>query len=181
MIRNELFETPLWSSKLNLNIDLLLKIFDESVKNNYTAQKSSVDGSIQTQNLCSVGSFAYSKNKIEKLFKDTTNQSVSITTAWICKNPPGSRNKNHIHGGCDLSGVYYMRTPENSGNIIFSNPNPVAQHKDLNSKDKCFWHQFSLKPVEKGILFFPCWVPHEVETNRSQKDRLALSFNMVYI
>jgi len=181
MIRNSLFETPVWSSQLELNKDLLIKIFDDAVTNNYTAQNSSTEGSVQTQNICKVSSFLYSKTEIEKIFKCMTNQKVSIVSAWICKNPPGSRNKNHIHGDCDLSGVYYLSTPENSGNIVFYNPNPVTQHKDLITKDKCFWHQYSLQPKEKGILFFPCWLPHEVEINKSQKDRLALSFNMVYI
>ena len=181
MIRNDLFESPIWSSQLELDINLLTKIFNEAVENNYTAQNSSTDGSIQTQNLCEVDTFKHTKIKIEELFKDETNQDVLITSAWICKNPPGSRNKNHIHGGCDLSGVYYIYTLKNSGNILFSNPNPIVQHKEIYNKDKCFWHQYKLEPKENGILFFPCWLPHEVETNRSQKDRLALSFNMVYI
>jgi|TARA_X000001036_G_scaffold428713_1_gene458865 uncharacterized protein (TIGR02466 family) len=181
MIRNDLFETPIWSTQVELDINTLIKIFDEAVKNNYTALNSSTDGSIQTQNLCKTDAFKDIKINIEEIFKDETNQEVSITSAWICKNPPGSRNKNHIHGACDLSGVYYIQTPKNSGDIVFSNPNPIVQHKELYNKDKCFWHQYKLEPVEKGILFFPCWVPHEVETNKSEKNRLALSFNMVYI
>lgn len=181
MIRNNIFETPIWNGSINLNNKLLLEIFNQCVEKKYTDIKSSIDGAFQTSNLIYVEQFYDSKERIENLFYEETNSKVNIKNAWICKNPPGSRNRQHVHGSCDISGVYYIKVPENSGAIIFANPNPVAMHKELYNIDKCFWQEYSMYPKEKGILFFPCWVPHEVETNKSQEDRLALSFNMVYI
>ena len=181
MIKNDIFSTPIWNGHIDLNDTILNKFLKLATEQNYVDQKSSIDGAIQTLNLIEEPNFYHSKNAIENLFFEETHNKVKMINAWICKNPPGSRNRQHVHGGCDISGVYYIKVPENSGIIRFANPNPVAIHKDLHKKEKCFWQEYSMYPKEKGILFFPCWVPHEVETNKSQEDRLALSFNMVYI
>jgi uncharacterized protein (TIGR02466 family) len=43
-----------------------------------------------------------------------------ITEMWLNRNGPGDFNKAHIHPHAILSGVYYVKVPPNSGNVITS-------------------------------------------------------------
>lgn len=180
MIRKEFFETPLWISDISLNNKLLIEILEECIKQKYTDTKSSINGAIQTLNLLNVNNFFHTKKTIEELFLQETGKEVTVKNAWICKNPKGSKNKTHVHGGCDISGVYYIKVPKNSGNIIFHNPNQVVQTQELYDKDKCFSQIWYINSEENKIMFFPSWVPHETQENKAENDRIALSFNIVY-
>ena len=68
-------------------------------------------------------------NSISKLFQ----QELQILNHWININGPNNYNIMHDHPMCDLSGVYYINVPENSGNIYFQSPhNFVANARIFN-------------------------------------------------
>ena len=48
-------------------------------------------------------------------------------------------------------------------------------------KDPCWWGKYTKKVKTGMIIFFPSYLPHKTEVNKSKKPRLALSFNMRYI
>jgi uncharacterized protein (TIGR02466 family) len=50
-----------------------------------------------------------------------------MTGLWGMINPPGSRNNVHTHPYNYLSGVYYLKVPKNSGNLVFLEPKPQAE------------------------------------------------------
>ena len=181
MIREDIFETPIWKGPLKLNNKLLIKLLEVCEVTNYMGSASSVDGSTQTNNLLKFKAFSYTKLCIENYFQQETNHQVTMKNAWICRNPPNSRNKLHVHD-CHISGVYYIQTHKDSGNLIFRNPNEVVQvaSGNLYQKDKCFWHEYTIAVEENMIVFFPNWVPHESARNQSKNHRLALAFNLMY-
>lgn len=181
MIRKSLFDVPVWVGKITLNKKLLKQLLKKSIEQNYIHnEKSSWHGSIQTYDLLKVKGFKYTQKQIENKFYQETKCKVAMTCAWICKNPKGSFNAQHIHADCHLSGVYYLQH-NNNGNITFENSNQVVQSTSLHTKDKHFFHRYKLEVQEDMIVFFPASVPHFTETNTKETDRLALSFNLVYI
>ena len=104
-----------------------------------------------------------------------------LTGLWGMINPPGSRNNVHTHPYNYLSGVYYLKVPKNSGNIVFIEPRPQAEvfepprNPDLSVH---LAHSVQWEPKEKELIFFPSWLQHEVQENNSNEDRVIMSFNL---
>ena len=113
--------------------------------------------------------------------KNTTKMRAS---AWININSPGSYNVKHTHPNSHLSGVMWIKAPKDSGNIVFDNPNGHQTHTEINSynqefKDQFFVHHaYWLPPIEGRMIIFPSHLQHTVNENKSNEDRISVSFNI---
>ena len=113
--------------------------------------------------------------------KNTTKMRAS---AWININSPGSYNVKHTHPNSHLSGVMWIKAPKDSGNIVFDNPNGHQTHTEINSynqefKDQFFVHHaYWLPPIEGRMIIFPSHLQHAVNENKSNVDRISVSFNI---
>ena len=104
-----------------------------------------------------------------------------MTGLWGMINPPGSRNNVHTHPYNYLSGVYYLKVPQNSGNLVFLEPKSQAEVLSPPKKKDAsihLAHSVTWEPKENSLIFFPSWLQHEVKINTSNKDRVILSFNI---
>ena len=105
---------------------------------------------------------------------------VKCTSMWAIINRKNSFNIEHTHSNNYLSAAYYVKAPENSGNFKASNPNIINrnifpksnQGTELNS------NSVSIKISEGDLLIFPAYLPHSVEENKSEEDRVIVSFNI---
>ena len=87
----------------------------------------------------------------------------------------------HRHNNTQFAGVFYLQTPEGSGDIVFSTKNAtwitshwepsVTGYDDLNSFEKRF------EPEECGIFIFPAHLDHYVTASQSSEERYSISFN----
>ena len=113
--------------------------------------------------------------------KNTTEMRAS---AWININSPGSYNVKHTHPNSHLSGVMWIKAPKDSGNIVFDNPLGHQTHTEINSynqefKDQFFVHHaYWLPPIEGRMIIFPSHLQHAVNENKSNEDRISVSFNI---
>ena len=104
-----------------------------------------------------------------------------MTGLWGMINPPGSRNNVHTHPYNYLSGVYYLKVPQNSGNLVFLEPKPQAEvlsPPKIKEASIHLAHSVTWEPKENSLIFFPSWLQHEVQYNNSKEDRVILSFNI---
>ena len=104
-----------------------------------------------------------------------------MTGLWGMINPPGARNTVHTHPLNFLSGVYYIKVPKNSGNLVFIEPRPQAEVLDPPKNQDLsvhFAHSVQWEAKENNLIFFPSWLQHEVQQNNSNQDRIILSFNL---
>jgi len=87
---------------------------------------------------------------------------------WFNYMPPGSTTTLHTHDDDDeqLSAVYYVHAPKNSGNLI------IHSNKKNDSSDK-----FEITAEAGKFVFFKPDVPHEVSKNLSAKHRLSIGIN----
>lgn len=103
-----------------------------------------------------------------------------VRSCWANINPQGSHNASHIHGNTFYSGVYYVRTPADSGLIEFRDPSHVREvfHFDLKATtpENCFSQSY--QPVPGRMFIFPGYLPHGVGENRSDADRVSYAFNI---
>ena len=102
---------------------------------------------------------------------------------WVNRNPKGASNTRHTHITYSrpllLSGVYYIKVPENSGRIRFYDPRLISS---LNTPDHQYYYNSQsynfIVPQEDMILFFPSWLEHDVEENQSNEERISIGFNI---
>ena len=107
-------------------------------------------------------------------------EKVGISEIWAIINKKGTFNQSHNHPGSYLSAAYYVKAPENCGNIHFYEPNevkkfqtpPVEKRTELSSTG------FSIKPEEGNLLIFPSYLYHDVGKSLSDEDRVVVSFNV---
>lgn len=107
---------------------------------------------------------------------------IYLHNAWININRYKDCNRTHSHPGCVISGVFYIKVPQNSGSIRFHHPaaevverdwrNIIVEYTELNSS------MWKFTPLEKQLILFPSWLMHEVEQNMSKQDRISISFNI---
>ena len=104
--------------------------------------------------------------------------------AWVNINSPGSFNLKHSHPTSDLSGVLWIKCPENCGNIWFESPMCYQTFKEIESytqdfKDKNRYdHSYWFPPMEGRFIIFPSHLEHDVRENLSNEDRISVSFNI---
>lgn len=116
---------------------------------------------------------------------------LKISTMWSIINAPGSSNKSHVHPGSHWSGVYYVKTPEKSGDIEFIDPRTPHVMNQLTfqpnkPRNKESWTSVRFAPEAGKMLIFPSWLYHSVDPNLSEKtgrsgDRIIISFNLAQV
>ena len=104
--------------------------------------------------------------------------------AWININKPSDYNIKHTHPTSDLSGVLWIKAPENCGNIFFDSPLAFQTHNEIESytdnfkESNNYDHSYYFTPIEGRILVFPSHLQHHVLLNKSKEDRISVSFNI---
>ena len=120
-----------------------------------------------------------------KTIRNLFNSDLKIVNHWININGPNSSNAIHAHPECDLAGVYYIDVPENSGHIMFENPQNFVITNQLEtftneSREQHNQHLVKyIKPVKGLLLIFPAHLRHGVLPNDSNEDRISVSFNIL--
>ena len=103
---------------------------------------------------------------------------------WKNINGPGDFNVKHNHPRSDLSGVLWIKTPKNCGNLVFTSPQLFNKFQELDSYTEDFKYNsnsymtYYFHPKEGRLLIFPSSLEHEVEKNKSSEDRISYSFNI---
>lgn len=94
----------------------------------------------------------------------------------------GSNHPKHLHSGCSISGIFYLRTPEGSSDIIFYPNQPFKDFFDYMYavKQETWYSMPSVKytPQPGLLLMWPAWLYHEVPPNRSKTPRTSIVFNL---
>jgi uncharacterized protein (TIGR02466 family) len=101
-------------------------------------------------------------------------------TSWVNISSPGAFQESHIHAA-DLdatmfSGVLYIDVLPNSGDIVFHNP--LSSYLSILPISNKFTDSYSISPKNKEIIMFPSNIIHRVNPNRSNQDRISVSWNI---
>ena len=98
-------------------------------------------------------------------------------------NGPGNFNRPHLHPNALFSGVYWIKTPINSGNLMLYDPRPGVHTTMPNRKEgklpPQLWREVHYEPKAGRCIMFPAWLWHEVQPNRSNDTRISVSFNFL--
>jgi len=105
-----------------------------------------------------------------------------ITACWANVLPKSAAHKVHSHPNNFLSGAYYVRTHPGADTINFHEPRtqagiirpPVVELTAENAD------QVVVRVKNGTLLIFPAYLPHSVDTNMSEKERVSVSFNIMF-
>ena len=107
---------------------------------------------------------------------------VALTGAWVNFNDSRQcMNSEHVHTDT-FSGVFYLQAPEGSRKLSIVNPgiNKMWNGCQLVAQKNQFTGEtIRIEPVEGNIILFPSYLPHSVETNDHDDERIAISFNII--
>ena len=97
---------------------------------------------------------------------------------WACINKKHDMNLIHSHtNNYNLSGVYYVNVPRDSGEIVFRDPRPGANQAPYRLFKDDGDSEY-LTPFDGLIILFPSYLEHFVLPNRSDGDRISMSFDL---
>jgi uncharacterized protein (TIGR02466 family) len=184
----EWFSTTFYSQLLKINNDELLDFSYRKMKES-EGRKATNYGGWQSNDLDNddailqplISEILHGAKILHDSIGYKTSLSQSLQNIWININPAIGANRPHIHGDSHVSGVYYVKVPKNSGNIVFPHPavNFSYHHTDdinegwtKKNSSVCFH-----TPQIGKIIFFPSWAQHYVEPNSSNEDRISIAFN----
>ena len=182
-----IFEVPLLCARLDLDVSSIEQYcWDYSRKN--VGRQASNAGGYQSNDLPKEDTpLTGLVQEIEKYYYEMAevfafqNTSLKLDNMWFNINGYKDFNQMHRHPACAFSGVYYVKTPENCGNIVFENPAEILEYANALIPYKA-WNQFNTvshwRKAEENLLYvFPGWLRHSVEPNLSNEKRISISFN----
>ena len=113
--------------------------------------------------------------EMDEFFKGYVTQKRININYWTNVNDTGGGNVLHTHEKDCFAAVYYLDA-EDTGLIHFSNPANVLTQCNRQSP---FTRAMSLPPEDNSLILWPAWIPHEVEVNQSNKQRINLAFSIM--
>lgn len=126
-------------------------------------------------------------NDINSFASDVCNMleihSVRVYNMWGNINRYRDFNWPHTHSDSILSGVYYVKTPPNCGNIEFENPALSGMNRSVNviGPNRHNSGNWWLPSQEGKLYIFPGWFRHAVKPNLNKtEDRVSISFNLFH-
>ena len=186
----DIFKVPIYAVKLDLDIKKLQSFCNEYQHKDTGKILSNVGGyhsndlplnDVSLHPL--IKEINTHSNKFAKEFINNNEQTVD--NIWININSYKDSNTSHNHANCGISGVYYVKTPADCGNIVFQHPAHDVFSYYLNQKGTII-KEFNAYnspsgerlAVENHLYLFPGWLKHRVEPNLNKtEERISISFN----
>lgn len=190
MARDLHFATPIYMFDHNdqsLNIELEKNIINW-MNQDKGVQRSNVEGWHSTTDMQERPEY---KRLVNDLFEaqyqiykeEYLDSEPYLGNMWANVNPPGGYNNAHIHPNALWSGVYYVKTPKNCGNLKFNDPRAAASMSRPRNKTGelpiRLWREVNYEPKAGRCIMFPSWLTHCVDINKSNDIRISVSFNFM--
>lgn len=158
-------------TRMEYDIDSLVELVYQIKKEvKFGWKKSNTPNAYKTHTIPHNGEFSDFSKTLRNCLSQKLNKKIHKTYFWANINSHGGSDVVHHHNFSvdppqnEMSGVYYIKTPENSGQICFLNQMVPHEHSPLT-------------PKEKDLVIFPSYLLHYVTPNLSQEDRISIAFN----
>lgn len=105
--------------------------------------------------------------------------SIDSPCSWINIHQYLEKSNEHMHRNSMFSGILYLRTHPNCGNLVFVNNrhDVISPHKTHTNVYNS--NQWTLTPVDGMVVIFPSHLVHYVENNQDTARRYSLAFNIM--
>jgi uncharacterized protein (TIGR02466 family) len=107
---------------------------------------------------------------------------IKNVDGWINVAAPGEYQEYHYHGNSHFSLVYYIKSPENCGNLVVKSHEsdkdmfylPYSELTEPNYKIR------NIIPRESDVVIFRSNLHHMVTKNKSKENRVSIAMNFVF-
>jgi uncharacterized protein (TIGR02466 family) len=181
--------TPVWEVKTDFDKFFNERLSKELYQSKITKQKDNTNEVSIFHNIENDPSLIYLPKLKQKLLEIITScardyfpvqfyPNFRFTRAWCNSFQPGKLLKPHCHGSSLIAATYYIKTPENSGDLVLIDPLGGVNFGWTTEPGMSCGKSKSIKPEEGKLVFFPGYVLHMVEENKSKEPRTAISMNI---
>ena len=150
----------------------ILSTFDKTNKNNIIKQHCP---NLDTYILKSVNRF------LKELKVDPPYSFINIYDSWVNYAERGMYQEVHSHPYADLSGVFYVETLPDSGDLYFIAPSTAYCHSELIYRSDILRDNIKIQPKKNRLVLFPSWLQHGTLANKNENIRISISFNIKLI
>ncbi len=188
MIKEGFFPTIIYAKDFEFDLNQMAQNIIQWSKEDKGVNKTNVNGWHSETNMHNKLEYKPLVDELFKMVYEVFNEEwldgqARLGNMWANINPPGGYNKPHVHPNALFSGVYYVKAPINSGQLVCTDPRPGIQTCMPNRKKgeppKYLWRDIHLQPKENRTVIFPSWLWHSVQPNQSNDIRISISFNFV--
>ena len=174
MLQN-IFQLNIWNVNLSLDLDQIKKEINTIVKLD-KGRVISNQGGYQSPNLLlSNMEICTLVTDIEWKLREIQETPLVVSNIWFNINRYKDTNLPHVHPMSHYSGVYYVKTSKDCGNINLEHPALDLLHHYPNGGKGAL---FIGEALEKRLYIFPSWLKHYVSPNLNKdQERISISFN----
>jgi uncharacterized protein (TIGR02466 family) len=106
-------------------------------------------------------------------------EDIAITDMWANVLKNNESHPVHTHSNNFLSGTYYLQSDQGAS-IVFHDPRPAADVIVPRKKETTMDNSSLLSYASKTnrAIFFPSWLPHWVQQNKSSNKRISIAWNI---
>lgn len=97
---------------------------------------------------------------------------------WVNVREPGERLEVHGHTESAIAATYYIKAKEGCGDLVLFDSAHSIDWENNRLSGSPFMRERRYKPVEGRLIFFPSYVLHGVDENKSDDLRISLSTDL---
>ncbi len=186
---HELFPVPVWEENIGVP-DGTLSFVDEKIKyermgahgntKSISCNKQILKEFPELENHIFEGLSRYLRNHLLV----APNVIIEIVRSWVVLHYPNDYCDFHTHSNAIWSGIYYIQTEYNSGDLLFDKtglyPNcflQVLEPDTLGYTNATAKHQ-RFQPKSGDLFVFPSQLMHKAESNQSTNCRYCIAFDV---
>ena len=184
--RFNIFSTPIWQTKIldEEKNNILKKDIINRCQNDPSVKKTNIGG-WQSNDI---------KNELifQDLFKEVTSKiksteleikNVIFRQCWCNVNRKNNWNIIHNHGQYNLSAVYFVQKPTDSGSLALRDPRAILTASWGAWADKIYNMTnenaiIYLNTDKRDLIIFPSFLDHFVSPSNSDEERISIAMDM---
>jgi len=188
LIKEQFFPTTVYGKDLQLDNNTLAQHIIQWSQQDQGVKKTNMNGWHSTTDMHTKPEYKVLVDELyqmqHEIFQEEwLDRRPKLGNMWANINYSGGYNRPHVHPNCLFSGVYYVKTQPQCGELVVNDPRPGIQTMMPTRKPgqppKHLWREAHIEPIQGRLIMFPAWLWHCVEPNQSNDMRISVSFNFV--
>ena len=188
LIKEQFFPTTVYGKDLQLDNNTLAQHIIQWSQQYQGVKKTNMNGWHSTTDMHTKPEYKVLVDELyqmqHEIFQEEwLDRRPKLGNMWANINYSGGYNRPHVHPNCLFSGVYYVKTQPQCGDLVVNDPRPGIQimmpTRKPGQPPKHLWREVHIEPIQGRLIMFPAWLWHCVEPNQSNDMRISVSFNFI--
>ncbi len=108
------------------------------------------------------------------------NNDIKDMDAWFNIYQKYDYQETHDHEGNDISAIYYVKCPENSGKLFFLSHEAKGVKDTFKEDNPLTWKKYYFDPEPGRLVIFKSNLMHGVLQNKSDDFKISFAYNFKY-